>query len=142
MSPGAAVGPNMGHNTPTKVLAWAGEQTKEQHNAIAVASFFTPHLPHHRPLPTRYACRCRRRFAGRRRKSVITPTPVIYTKSHQLPAANCGIYAKQTGDIAVAWAGAQRFRAVGAVSWPAPRFPPPPVGPTVQIGDRSGQVKR
>jgi hypothetical protein len=60
---------------------------------------------------------------------VITPTPVIYTKSHQLPAANCGIYAKQIGVIAVAWAGAQRFRAVGAVSWPAPHFPPPPVGP-------------
>jgi hypothetical protein len=35
----------MGHNTPTNVLAWAGEQAKEQHNAIAVASFFTPHLP-------------------------------------------------------------------------------------------------
>ena len=36
----------------------------------------------------------------------------------------------------------QRYRAVGAVSWPAPRFPPPPVGPTVQIRDRSGQVKK
>jgi hypothetical protein len=54
MSPGAAVGPNMGHNTPTNVLAWAEEQNTEQHNAIAVASFFTCHFPHHRLLPTRH----------------------------------------------------------------------------------------
>src|SRR6516162_492999 len=54
MSPGAAVGPNMGHSTPTNVLAWAEEQNTEQHNAIAVASFFTCHFPHHRLLPTRH----------------------------------------------------------------------------------------
>jgi hypothetical protein len=37
------------------VLAWTGEQIMEQHNAIAVASFFTRHFPHHRLLPTRRA---------------------------------------------------------------------------------------
>jgi hypothetical protein len=44
----------MGHNTPTNVLAWAEEQNTEQHKAIAVASFFTPHFPHHRLPPTRH----------------------------------------------------------------------------------------
>jgi hypothetical protein len=44
----------MGHNTPTNVLAWAEEQNAEQQSAIAVASFFTCHFPHHRlVLPTR-----------------------------------------------------------------------------------------
>jgi hypothetical protein len=31
----------MGHNTPTNVLAQAGEQTNEAHNAKATDRFFT-----------------------------------------------------------------------------------------------------
>jgi hypothetical protein len=68
---------------------------------------------------------------------VITPTPVIYTKSLQLPAANYGIYAKQIGDIA-------GYRAVGAVSWPAwpaPRFLPPPSGRQSKSETEAGRSK-
>jgi hypothetical protein len=51
MSPGAAVGPNMGHNTPTNVLALSGEQVKEQYKATAITSFFTSHPATSRPAP-------------------------------------------------------------------------------------------
>jgi hypothetical protein len=35
----------MGHNTPTKVLAWTGEQISDPHKATASASFFTCYVP-------------------------------------------------------------------------------------------------
>jgi hypothetical protein len=49
----------MGHNTPTNVLAWSGEQVNEQHKAIAIVNFFTS-----APTTSRRAPRCDNTNAG------------------------------------------------------------------------------
>jgi hypothetical protein len=95
-SPIAGAGPNIGHNTPTNVLAWTWEQVREQHKAIAVASVFTRHFPHHRLLLTRH---------NQASSAASPPAPskiYHYPKPDTKTAANCGINAKQTRKIGIA----------------------------------------
>jgi hypothetical protein len=80
---------NMGHSTPTNVLAWAEEQNTEQHNAIPVACFFTSHFPHHRLLPTRH---------DQASSTAIPPAPVE-PKPDANTGTNSGINVKQIGKI-------------------------------------------
>jgi hypothetical protein len=104
-SPIAGAGPNIGHNTPTNVLAWTWEQVKEQYKAIAVASFFTPHFPHHRLLLTRH---------NQASSAASPPAPsevYHYPKPDTKTATNCGINAKPKQKIGIALGlGAQRIR--------------------------------
>ena len=72
----------MGHNTPTNVFAWTGEQIRELHKAIAITSFFTSHFPPSsasvkRGMASLVGSDC----AGPLRRSVIAPTPVIPVNS-------------------------------------------------------------